>query len=119
VDYYKDIFACDFADNFMGELDKVKVEKLVEANVENTGWTIYRDDGWLVAMHGLEDVPIVETILQNLHLNIKWEINPRGPTVPPVVSASGTIQDLSTLEHLDLRLHILDNQIETDVYIVC
>ena len=108
--------ACNFADIFMGELDKVMVEKLVEANVENTGWTIYRDDGWLVATNGLEDVPIVENILQNLHPNIKWEVNPRGPSVPPEVRADGTIQDLSTLEHLDLRLHILDNQIETDVY---
>ena len=55
------------------------------------------------------------TIFQ-FHPNIKWEVNPRGPSVPPEVRADGTIQDLSTLEHLDLRLHILDNQIETDVY---
>ena len=45
--------ACDFADIFMGELDKVMGEKLEEANVENIGWTIYRDDGWLVVTNGL------------------------------------------------------------------
>ena len=108
--------ACDFADIFMGELDKIMVEKLQEANVENTGWTIFRDDGWLVATNGLDDVPVVENILQNLHPNIKWEVNPRGPSLPPILRADGTIEDLSTLEHLDLRLHFLDNQIETDVY---
>ena len=63
-------------DIFTGELDKVMVEKLEEANVENTGWTIYRDDCWLVVTNGLEDVPVVENILQNLHPNIKGEVNP-------------------------------------------
>ena len=42
-----------------------------------TGWTIYRDDGWMVALNGMEDVPVIEDILQNLHPNIDWEINSR------------------------------------------
>ena len=100
----------------MGELDKVVVEKLEEENVANTGWTLYRDDGWLVATDGLEDVPVIENILQNLHPNISWEVNPRGPTVPPVIRADGTVQDMTTLEHLDLRIHIIENKLETDVY---
>ena len=30
--------------------------------------------------------------------------------------ADGTVKVMTTLEHLDLRLHIIDNQLETDVY---
>ena len=71
--------ACDFADIFMGELDEKMVKKLDESEVEHTGWTIYMDDGWIVALRGIEDVPVVQEILQNLHHNIELEINPRSP----------------------------------------
>ena len=77
---------------------------------------MYRDDSWTVDLDGLNDIPAIEGILQSLHPNIKWEVNPRGPTVPPLIRADGTVQDLSVLEHLDLSLHFVENQIETDVY---
>ena len=40
--------ACDYVDIFMGELDKVVVDKLVEKGVNTTDWTLYRDDGWMI-----------------------------------------------------------------------
>ena len=43
------------------------VEQLEERGVENTGWSIFRDDGWVVLPGGIADVPVVEEILQNLH----------------------------------------------------
>ena len=52
--------ACDFADIFVAELDDKVAERLVEEEVQTTGWTVYRDDGWLVALNGLDDVPIIE-----------------------------------------------------------
>ena len=51
----------------MGELDKVVVEKLVEKGVNTTDWTLYRDDGWMITLDGLEDIPVIEDILQSLH----------------------------------------------------
>ena len=69
--------------------------------METTGWTLYRDDGWTVALNGLEDVETIENILQNLHPHIKWEINPRGRSVLPGIGADGQIKDRSVLEHLD------------------
>ena len=75
--------ACDFADIFMGELDEKVETELENRGIEHTGWTIYRDDGWMVALDGMEDVPVIEDILQNLHPNIDWEINTRGPSVQP------------------------------------
>ena len=77
---------------------------------------MYRDDGWAVALNGLRDVPVIEEFLQNLHPNIQWEINPRGPSVPPIIRADGSVKDLTVLEHLDLSLHFVDNHIETDVF---
>ena len=62
------------------------------------------------------DVPVIEWVLQNLHPSIKWEINPRGPSIPLRVMANGTVQDMSVLEHLDLSLHFVENHIETDVF---
>ena len=86
--------ACDFTDIFMGELDEKKVEGMEDNGVENTGWTLYRDDGWL------EEIPIIEDILQNLHPNIKWEVDPREPSIQPIISP-------------DLSIHIVDHQLET------
>ena len=63
----------------MGELDKVVVEKLVEKGVNTTDWTLYRDDGWMIALDGLEDIPVIEDIVQSLQPNIHWEVNVRGP----------------------------------------
>ena len=108
--------ACDFADIFMGELDQEIVQQFARRGVETTGWTLYRDDGWTVALNGLEDVETIENILQNLHPNIKWEINPRGPSVLPGIGADGQIEDRSVLEHLDLRIHFVNNHLETDVF---
>ena len=51
--------ACDFADIFMGALDVKVTDELEERGIENTGWTIYRDDGWVVALNGIEDVPVI------------------------------------------------------------
>ena len=61
-------------------------------------------------------VETIEDILQNLHPNIKWEINPRGPSVPPGIGVGGEIVDKSVLEHLDLSIHFVDNHLETDVF---
>ena len=108
--------ACDLADIFMGELDKIVVQQLDEKKIETTGWTLYRDDGWTVALDGQRDVPVIEEVLQNLHPNIKWEVNQRGPSVAPLIRADGSVKDLSVLEHLDLSLHFVNNHIETDVY---
>ena len=55
-------------------------------------------------------------LLKNLHPNIKSEINPRGPTVQPFVNPDGSVVDRTTLEHLDLTMHIVDNKLETDIY---
>ena len=55
-------------------------------------------------------------MLQNLHPDIKWEINPRGPTIQPFVNPDGSVVDRSTLEHLDLTMHIVDSRLETDIY---
>ena len=55
-------------------------------------------------------------LLKNLHPNIEWEINPRGPTVQPFVNPDGSVVDRTTLEHLDLTMHIVDNKLETDIY---
>ena len=108
--------ACDFADIFMGELDeKVEIE-LENRGIEHTGWTIYRDDGWMVALDGMEDVPVIEDILQNLHPNIDWEINPRGPSVQPFVNNDGSVVDRNTLEHLDLTIHFVEGKLETDIF---
>ena len=77
----------------MGELDQEVVQELDRRGIETTGWTLYRDDGWMVALDGLTDMPDIENILQNLHPNIKWEINPRGPSLPPGI---GTMRRLWT-----------------------
>ena len=108
--------ACDFADIFMGELDEKMVRRLDESEVQNTGWTIYRDDGWLVAINGEEDNTVIEEILQNLHPNIEWEVNPRGPSILPFVNQDGSVEDRTTLEHLDLTIHFVENKLETDIF---
>ena len=97
-------------------MDKVVVDGLVDREVENTGWTLYRDDVWMVLLDGLNDLPAVYNLLQGLHPNIKWEFNPRGPSVPPHISPDGTIVDRSVLEHLDLTIHIIEGSLETDVF---
>ena len=84
----------------MGELDQEIVQEFSRRDIETTGWTIYRDDGWTVALNGLDDVPGIEEVLQNLHPNIKWEINPRGPSVPPGIGVNGQVVDKSVLEHM-------------------
>ena len=108
--------ACDFADIFVAELDDIVAQRLVEEEVQTTGWTVYRDDGWLMALNGGDDVRVIEEILQNLHPNIEWEVNPRGPTIQPFVNVDGSVVDRTTLEHLDLTMHIVDNKLETDIY---
>ena len=92
------------------------VKKLDESEVKDTGWTIYRDDGCIVALNGHEDVTVVQEILQNLHPNIEWKINPRGPFILPLVSVDGTVEDRTILEHLDLTIHFVENRLETDIF---
>ena len=84
--------------------------------MEHKGWSIFRDDGWLVLLGGMGDVPAVEEILQSLHPSIKWDLNPRGPTAPPLLRADGSQVDTSKLEHLDLTIHLLDGKLETDIF---
>ena len=108
--------ACDFCDVAMAPLDEMVVQVLEERGVLNTGWTLFRDDGWLVLLRGMEDVPVVEDILQNLHPAIKWTVNPRGPSAPALVRSDGAVVDTSKLEHLDLTIHLLDGRLETDVF---
>jgi hypothetical protein len=69
-----------------------------------------------VALNGLEDIPVIEEILQNLHPNIEWEVNPRGPSIQPLVSPDGCVVDRSILKHLDLSIHVVDNKLETDIF---
>ena len=56
----------------MWELDKTVVSELVTRGVENTGWTLYRDDGWIILPSGTDDVPVGNTIL---HCNIVFRYN--------------------------------------------
>ena len=84
--------------------------------MEHTGWTVYRDDGWLVALKGEEDLQVIEEILQSLHPNIDWEINPRGPSILPFVNIDGSVENRTVLEHLDLTIHFVDNKLETDIF---
>ena len=100
----------------MGELDDKLVKKLDESEVQTTGWTIYRDDGWLVALNGEEDAAIIEEILQSLHPDIEWEVNPRGPSILPFINPDGSVVDKTTLEHLDLKIHFVENKLETDIF---
>ena len=85
-----------------------------EKELNTTDWTLYRDDAWLMALDGLEDIPVIEDILQSLHPNIKWEVNARGPGIPHQVKPDGTILDMSVLNHLDLTIHIVDGKLETE-----
>ena len=71
--------ACEFCDIAMAPLDARVEEKLDEQDVEHTGWTRYRDDGWMVLPGGMGDVPVVEDILQSLHPSIRWTVNTPGP----------------------------------------
>ena len=59
---------------------------------------------------------MIEEILQNLHPNIEWEVNPRGPSILPFVNQDGSVEDRTTLEHLDLTIHFVENKLETDIF---
>ena len=59
---------------------------------------------------------VVEEVLAALHPSIRWEVNPRGPTAPALVSADGRVVDTSKLEHLDLSIHLVDGRLETDIF---
>ena len=100
----------------MAPLDEKVVQQLEQQNVKNEDWTLYRDDGWLVLLGGMADMDVVKDILGGLHPNIKWEVNPRGPTAPPVARRDGTVVDASVLEHLDLAIHIINGRLETDLF---
>jgi hypothetical protein len=108
--------ACEFCDVAMAPLDDMVARRLEELGVANSGWTIFRDDGYLVLLGGMEDVGVVEEVLGALHPNIRWQVNPRGPTAPPLMAADGTLVDTTKLEHLDLSIYLLDGRLETDVY---
>ena len=108
--------ACDFCDIAMAPLDEEMEQQLELAGVEHEGWTIFRDDGWLVLLNGMQDVQVVEETLAGLHPSIQWEVNPRGPTAPPVVGADGVVVDTTRLEHLDLTIHLVDGKLETDLF---
>ena len=58
--------------------DKVEAE-LERMGISHTGWTIFRDDGYLMLLGGMGDLAVVRQILNDLHPAIKWECNPRGP----------------------------------------
>ena len=92
------------------------MEKLEEKEVNSTDQKLYRDDGWLIALSDLEDIPVIEDILQGLHPNIKQEVNARGPGVPHQVKHYGTILDMSVVNHLDLTIQIINGKLETDLY---
>ena len=66
------------------------VQRLEESEVQHIGWTIYRDEEWLMALDGMEDVPVIVDILKNLHPYIEWEVNPRGPSLQPLVNQDGS-----------------------------
>ena len=100
----------------MAPLDDMVARELERRGVSSTDWTIFRDDGWLVLLGGMGDVGVVEEVLGSLHPNIRWEVNPRGPTAPALVRADGTQVDTTKLEHLDLSIHLLDGRLETDIY---
>ena len=39
-----------------------------------------------------------------------------GPSVPPHMNQDGSVVDRTVLEHLDLTIHIIEGQLETDVF---
>ena len=49
-------------------------------------------------------------------ISINLNLNPRGPSVPPGIGEDGQLVDRRVLEHLDLKIHIVDNQLETDLF---
>ena len=96
--------SCDCADIFVNELDEHLVEQLEQENIEHTEWTIFRDDGYDVLIHADQDLPKFEEILNELHPNINWDVR--------VSSAENN----HALEHLDLKIYIIDGKLETDNY---
>ena len=42
--------------------------------------------------------------------------DPQKAICSPLIRADDTVQDLSVLEHLDLSLHFVENQLKTDVF---
>ena len=51
----------------MWDLDQKIVQ---EMDIENAGWTIYKDDGWTVSVNGLDDVEEIPNILQIFTLKL-------------------------------------------------
>ena len=108
--------ACEFCDVAMAPMDERVEQELRQRGVQHTDWTIFRDDWWLVLLGGMADVGVVDEVLGQLHPNIKWEVNPRRPTAPPLMTAAGTAVDTSKLEHLDLSIYLMEGRLETDIY---
>ena len=108
--------ACEFCDVAMAPLDDKMEAELERMGISNTGWKIFRDDGYLMLLGGMGDLAVVRQILNDLHPAIKWECNPRGPTAPALIGADGVAINTNILEHLDLAIHLIDGKLETDVH---
>ena len=90
--------ACDFSDIWVGDL----VQKHLDTcPVENLKFSIYRDDGFDLLLHGKRDIQEYKDHLNSLHPNIKFDIRH---------GKEG--------EHLDLWL-MLNDKIEWKVFMKC
>ena len=102
--------ACDYCDVFMGELDEKLIKTckvpLISSLLpkdsqlidENLDFTRFRDDGISILLHE-KDTHKFEQCLQNLHPDIKWEVQP------------GTEKD-----YLDVHLMLKNGEIHSDVF---
>ena len=81
--------SCDYADIFMSELDDSLVQKMADENI-----LLNCDD----------DLPEFTEALESLHPNIKWDIR------------TSSADNNYALEHLDLKIYIIEGKIETDNY---
>ena len=99
--------ACDYADIFMGVLDKRTVEQCpvplltsLDASLVSEralDWSRFRDDG-ITFLHQ-DDVEQFEQHLQGLHPDISWEVE------------SG-----NKINYLNLTVQLIDGEIHTDEF---
>ncbi len=94
--------SCDYADIFMSELDDSLVQKMADENIQHTEWTRFRDDGWDILLNCDDDLPEFTEALEGLHPNINWDIR------------TSSANNDHALEHLDLKIYIIEGKIETD-----
>ena len=77
---------------------------MADENIEHTEWTRFHDNGWDILLNCDDDLPKFTEALESLHPNIKWDIR------------TSSADNNYALEHLDLKIYIIEGKIETDNY---